>query len=150
MKQKLLAFEFKILGWVLIFAAIILTLFYAFSNLRISLPVFAIYSSFLETKLFTVFTTNFIEELIMLSYLGGFFLVAFSKSRHEQSKDSKLRSIALFKAMIYNTMFLVFCILFIYGNGFMFVLLINLFSTFVFYLLFFQWLKYKKKREQEL
>jgi len=151
MKNKmLLPFQFKIGGWILIVAGIILTIIYASTNLRISMPVLAVYSSYMEAKLFTIFTTNFAEELIMLLYVCGFLLVTFSRCCNEQESDNELRLIAIFKALIYNTIFLAFSILFIYGNGFMLVLVLNLFSTFIFYVLLFAWLKYKRKRAQEL
>ena len=151
MKNKMfLPFQFKIGGWILIVAGIILTIIYASTNLRISMPVLAVYSSYMEAKLFTIFTTNFAEELIMLLYVCGFLLVTFSRCRNEQESDNELRLIAIFKALIYNTIFLAFSILFIYGNGFMLVLVLNLFSTFIFYVLLFAWLKYKRKRAQEL
>ena len=151
MKNKMfLPIQFKIGGWILIVAGIILTIIYASTNLRISIPVLAVYSSYMEAKLFTIFTTNFAEELIMLLYVCGFLFVTFSRCRNEQESDNELRLIAIFKALIYNTIFLAFSILFIYGNGFMLVLVLNLFSTFIFYVLLFAWLKYKRKRAQEL
>lgn len=145
MNSYLLSYRFKIAGWLLVLSGVVLTIVYSSFNFKISLPVLAIYSSYLETKVFTTFTTNFADELILLLYLGGFFLVVFSKSKHELANVSMQRTIALFKAIFYNTLFLAFSILFIYGNGFVFVLIINLFSTFIFYLCFFNWLKMKEE-----
>jgi hypothetical protein len=145
MNTYLLSYHFKIVGWLLILTSVPLTVVYSISNFKISLPVLAIYSSYLETNFFTVFTTNFADELILLLYLSGFFLVVFSKSKHELANASVLRTVALFKAVFYNTLLLALSILFIYGNGFIFVLLINLFSTFIFYLCFFNWYKMKER-----
>jgi len=145
MNTYLLSYRFKIAGWLLILSAAVLTIVYSSFNFKISLPILAIYSSYLETKFFTTFTTNFADELILLLYLSGFFFVVFSKSKHESANVSVLRNTALFKAVFYNTLFLAFSILFIYGNGFVFVLIINLISTFIFYLCFFNWHKMKER-----
>ena len=144
MSTYLLSYRFKIAGWLLILSAAVLTIVYSSFNFKISLPILAIYSSYLETKFFTTFTTNFADELILLLYLSGFFFVVFSKTKHESANVWVLRTTALFKAVFYNTLFLAFSILFIYGNGFVFVLIINLISTFIFYLCFFNWHKMKE------
>ncbi|HRW70443.1 hypothetical protein, partial [Lentimicrobium sp.] len=64
-------------------------------------------------------------------------LVAFSKEKNEQQGFDLIRLKAMFRAVLVNTAFLILSVLFIYGSGFMAVLVANLFTFFVLYLLFF-------------
>jgi hypothetical protein len=145
MNSKLLDYKFKVTGIVMLLAATALTIFYFTMNFRFSIPVFAVFSSFLETKFFTVFTTNFADELILLLFLFGFYLVAFSKEKNEKEFYQQLRVDAFIQAVKYSAAFLLFSILFIYGNGFITMLVINMYAIFVFYLVIFYRLRHKPK-----
>ncbi|PKO98745.1 MAG: hypothetical protein CVU13_08465 [Bacteroidetes bacterium HGW-Bacteroidetes-8] len=120
---------------------LILGSMFAFFNLVINMPVLAVFSSFLEERYFAVFTTNVTDELTLLLILGGMFLIVFSKDRLEEESDElseklfELRSKSMFKALYYNTIFLFFSIIFIYGQGFFWVMIFNLLSVFALYLI---------------
>ena len=144
MNHFLLPYKFKWIGAVLIFMGLVELVFYLWFDFRITLPVFAVFSSFLETKMFTSFRTNIADELIMMTLLAGFFLTVFSKEKKESEILGKLRAEALSKAVLTNVFVLVFSILFIYGNGFFAILLLNLYSVFIFYLIFLNFLKRKE------
>ena len=100
-------------------------------------------SSFVETRLFTTFTTNFADELILLLMVAGSFLSVFSKERKELRRYGLLRFRAAFRALLWNNLVLLFSILFIYGNGFLVVLVLNLFSVNILFQVFFFFLKRK-------
>jgi hypothetical protein len=133
-------FKAKVAGWMLFIAGLILGTLFAFFNLVINFPVLAIFSSFLEEKYFTVFTTNVTDELTLLLILGGMFLVVFSKDHlEENSQESseklfEIRAKSMFKALYYNTILLFFSIIFVFGQGFFWVMILNLLSVFVLYL----------------
>jgi len=141
MNTFLLPYRFKWIGTFLVLAGSVGLICYLWFNFILMLPVFAILSSFLEMKYFTIITTNVADELIMISLLTGFFFIAWSKEKTETEGLSRIRSIALSKAVLSNTVFLLFSILFIYGNGFVAVIFLNLISPFIFYLGFFLYLK---------
>lgn len=122
---------------ILSFAGVLLAVMFTWFDFRLKIPVFAVYSAFLETKMFVVFRTNFSDELTMLTLLTGLALIAFSKEKTEMEGFDLIRMKAMFRAAMVNTAFLFLSLLFIYGSGFMAVLVANLFSFFVFYLLFF-------------
>lgn len=109
------------------------------------MPVFAIYSSFLRTKTFESFRTNFADELILLLLIAGIGLIVFSKEKIEYDTLDTARNKALARAVILNNIFLLFSILFVYGSGFIAILVLNLFSISLFYLFFFYLLKRKEK-----
>lgn len=125
-------------------AGVMLSIFYAMFDFRITLPVFAIYSSFFETKLFTIIQTNIADELILLILLLGFIFVSFSRERNERQNDRILRADALNYALISNAVFLIVAILFVFGQGFITILILNMFSVFVFYLFYFYLFRYKE------
>ncbi len=137
MKNFLFPFPLKFLGLFLTVAGTILAVFYLLFDFRLTLPVFAVFSSFLETKMFVTFRTNFADELILLLLITGFGFLVFSKERQENEILEKVRLNAIFKALYANTVFLLFSVLFIYGGGFMGVLIFNLISVQVFYVVFF-------------
>ena len=145
MKNLLLPYPWKLAGWFLTLSGSVLGVLYTWFDFRFSIPVFAVYSSFLKTKMFETFRTNFADELILLLLIAGLGLMVFSKEKIEFENLDSARTKALVRAVILNNIFLFFCILFVYGSGFIAILVLNLFSLSLFYLLFFYLLKHKAK-----
>ena len=137
MNRLLLPYRWKLAGIFLLMAGTVSAIFYIWFDFRFKVPVFAVYSSFLETKLFSVFRTNFSEELTLLLLISGLSLVMFSKEKNESESLDLIRSRALFKALAVNNILLFLSVLLIYGSGFIAILVINIFSFFIFYLFFF-------------
>lgn len=143
MDSFLRPYKYKWIGAALIFFGLSGLVVFNLFEFQINLPVFAVYSSFFVTKICTVFRTNVADEFIILSLLVGFSLLIFSKEKIENDIVKQLRLKAFFRAMIANMALLIFSTLFIYGNGYLAVLLLNLFSFSIFYLIFFNILKWK-------
>jgi len=142
--NTLLPYKLKIPGFLLLCLGIILSIIYFVYGLRIILPVFAVYSSFLETKIFTTFKTNFGDEIILLSYILGFSLIVFSKEKKELNSYRRLRIEAIIKTIRIYILWMVFSILFVYGNGFVSILILNILLPFIIYLILFHSLKSKE------
>jgi len=143
MKNFLLPYTWKFVGLLLTLCGIVMAGLYIWLDVRIMLPVFAVYSSFLETKIFTSFRTNVADEITLFLLIAGLGLIVFSKEKTETQNLNLARTKAMVKASVANTIFLLFSILFVYGSGFIGVLVINLFSFPIFYLIFFYFLKRK-------
>ena len=143
MDRYLLPYSWKIPGWILVAAGAILTGFYIGTSFRITLPVPVLFSAFMEIKYFTTFRTNVADELVMLTLLAGFFMVVFSKEKHEYPELWAMKGKALFKALYINCIILFISIIFIYGQGFMAMLLLNSFSIFILYIAIFRRMKAK-------
>jgi hypothetical protein len=143
MNGFLLPYRYKWVGAILIFLGLGGLVLFSWSDFRLMLPVFAVYSSFLETKTFAIVQTNVADELIMLFLLAGIFLLAFSKEKMEGENMVRLRSKAIYMALLVNSCLLVFSILFVYGKGFLAALFVNLYSVFLLYLVFLFFLKRK-------
>jgi uncharacterized membrane protein len=91
-----------------------------------------------------VFRTNFADELTLLVLICGLGLIVFSKQKNEWAGLDFIRFKALSLAVIANTVFLLLSVIFVYGSGFMGILVINVISLFVFYLIIFLLIKRKK------
>ena len=145
LKTRLLPYRLKIAGMVLAFAGAISAIIYIFFDFKFKIPVFAVYSSFLSTKYFTSFKTNFFDELTLLLLISGLALIVFTKEKNETEGLDSIRFRAFFRALTANTIFLLLSVIFVYGSGFIAILVVNIFSLFIFYLLFF----YLRKREKK-
>jgi hypothetical protein len=148
MKNLLLPYYFKLIGIFLLVTGIALAIFYIWFDFRFTIPVFAVYSVFLETKIFETFRTNFADELTLLFLICGLGMIVFSRQKTEFAGLDLIRFKALSLAVITNTVFLLLSVIFVYGSGFMGILVINVISLFVFYLTFFFFIKRKKSVEK--
>lgn len=137
MKKLLLPYPWKYAGILLTFCGSVMAILYFCLDFRFKMPVFAIFSAFLETKMFVTFQTNFADELILILLVTGISLVVFSKEKNEMEIPYNKRSDAMFKAILANNILLLLSILFVFGSGFIVVLVFNLISVSVLYLLFF-------------
>lgn len=139
----MLPFKFKLPGYILILTGIVFSILYFTVKFRFEIPVFAVASSYLKTKYFTTFSTNFSDELICLLLLAGFSLVVFSREKTETALVQKIRIKALSGAVLADLAFLLFSVLFIYGSGFLVAIILNLFLPFVLYIVIFNLMKIK-------
>lgn len=133
----LLPHSWRFLAIALLIAGLFFSVLYLLFDFVVKAPVFAVYSAFLETNMFVSFTTNITDELTMTFLLAGLGLFVFSKEKSEDKSLDLLRNRALGLAALVNTAFLLFSVLFVYGTGFIAILVINLFSPLLFYLVFF-------------
>lgn len=113
----------------------------------LTLPVFTVYSSFLETKTFQVITNNILEEIVTLLLLTGLLLINFSKEKTEIELTDNLRFKALISSMFLNTLLMIFSTLFIFGFAFVNVLMINLFSQLLLYQIIFRFLIFRNRNK---
>ena len=141
--QKLLSNKYKIPGIVCITCAFVLAYFYFYYDMRVALPVFAVYSSIPETKIFTIFETNFSEELILLLLITGFSLVVFSEEKSESHCLRAVRIKAVIQTILIYIFWLAFSVMFVFGNGFVSILELNIVLPFIIYLILF----YSKKNK---
>jgi len=149
MKNLLLPYPWKIIGLFLTFFGISLAILYTWFDFKIRIPVFAVFSSFLETRMFVTFKTNFADELILIFLIAGFGLMVFSKERTESEILDSLRIRAFAKAILINNIFLLLSVMFVFGSGFLSILAVNLFSVSVLYLIFFNLLRHNSGKQNQ-
>ncbi|MEZ5070438.1 MAG: hypothetical protein R2751_05600 [Bacteroidales bacterium] len=127
--------RYKVPGQILVGLGIVGTVLYFGFHFRFEIPVLAVISSYLETRYFAVFTTNFTDEAIMLCYLAGFTLWVFSAEKTENEITRTRRLQAWKRGLLTQVVLLGAGILFVYGSTFMALVLLNVFAPFVFFLL---------------
>ncbi len=137
----MLAYKFKIPGMIMVLAGTTLACLYFLIDLRFEVPILAVVSSYMETKFFTVFKTNFADETILLLLLTGLSFWAFSKEKYEDDSICLARKKALKRTILSYTGILFFTVLFIYGGVFIGMLIVNIILPFILYLLFFHILR---------
>ena len=139
----LLPYKCKIPGYALLIAGAVMTYLYFVVNIRLELPVPAIISSFAETKFFTSYKTNVADELLIILLITGFSLIVFSKEKNETVQLRKLMIRSLIRTALTDIFSILFATLFVYGSGFMALIIMNLFLPFIIYLIFFNVAKRK-------
>lgn len=147
MNKLFLPYQWKLAGIVLALTGTLSAIIYMIFDYKFKMPVFAFYSSYLETKIFESFRTNVADELTLILILAGLSLIVFSREKKEHEGMDAMRLKALFRALIVNNLFLLFSIMFIFGTGFIAVLVFNVFSFLLIYLAFFYW-QVKRNRVQ--
>lgn len=131
---------------------ICLSIYILFFNEEIpffTIKVFAIVSEnpFETTRTFSCIKDNITNELCGILFILGALFLAFSKEKHEDEYIGKIRLESLLWATYINYALLLFCILFLYGLSFFNVMMINMVSLLVFFLIRFNLMLYKSKRQ---
>lgn len=141
--------KFKFIGIILCLIGTILGIMRFYFGVKpkfFDVNVFAIYSQYFETNYFKVISNHISEELTALFLITGLLLLCFTKEKNENESLNQLRLKSLVITFYVNTIFLLFSFTFIYGLIFINILVLNLISPFLIYLITFNWLKYKYTR----
>ena len=141
MKNLLLPYTWKFVGLLLTLCGIVMAGFYVWFDVRIMLPVFAVYSSFLETKIFTSFRTNVADEITLLLLIAGLGFIVLSREKIETETTDSIRKKAFVRSLEANSIMLLLAVMFVFGTGFVYAMVFNLISVLVFYLIFFYYFK---------
>ena len=152
----LLPNKYKIIGWFLFIPGLILGLLSFLENVdddTITIPVLSIFNkSFMgsnESELFAIITTGVLSEIIAVAIIIGGLLIALSKERIEDEFTSKLRTDSFVWAMIVNYIILLLATLFIYEMTFFTVLVFNMFTPLIFFIIRYNFLKFKSNSNEE-
>lgn len=151
----LLPYRYKIAGVVLSaigFVLGIMNFYFGFKPDFLDIHVFAVFSKYFQSNYFSVIENNIIEELTGVCIICGLSIIALSKEKYENDTLNFIRLKSFIYAVYTNTVFLLFSLFFIYGLGFVFIMILNLFSVPLIYIGVFYYLKQKtgKKEKQDL
>lgn len=144
--------KFKRIGWfTLIPSAIIglLTLIYNYepSFLDFNVPAIFVDELFsVNKKTFRMVTNNILNEILGVLIIISTFLVAFSKEKSEDEYISKIRFESLAWAVYFNYAILILTLLFIYDFAFLWVMVFNMFTVLLFFIVRFNWQISKLKK----
>ena len=143
--------KFKNIGWIILIPTFIFGLL-AFINgglspefLDFNVPAIFIYEFFGENKLFGIIENNIMDEILLILIIISSILVAFSKEKSEDEYISKIRLESLVWAVYVNYGILLLTILFIYDYAFFNVMIFNMFTILLFFVIRFNWQLLKLK-----
>ena len=146
--QFLLSNRFKIIGWALFIPAVILGIInftkgYDWLSINVTVPALIEEQLMDKTHYFTMVNTNITNTLIGLLFITGGLLVSFSKEKNEDEFIQSLRLTSLSWAVLVNYVLLAFAFAFIYGIAFIQVMIYNMFTTLVIYIIRFNYVLYR-------
>jgi hypothetical protein len=148
MKTKFLLPErFKTIGWILLIPSAIAGLYMLFFNFDLELKfldanVFSIYSN----TFFRLEKQNLTNEIIGIVFLIGSILVAFSREKQEDEFISKIRLESLVWATYINYAILFLCFLFFFEVGFLYVMIFNMFTILIIFIIRFNYILYRSRK----
>ncbi len=153
MKTKLLLpNHFKKPGWIILIPSALLGLFIIISDYEfkfLDMKVFTIYSGsgvFQDSVLFGMIKANLTGTLVGVLFLIGAIFVAFSKEKSEDEFIAKVRLESLLWATYINYGVLIFCFLFFYEFEFLYVMIFNMFTILIFFIIRFYYILYRAKK----
>jgi len=154
----LLPNQCKKIGWFLFipgFILGILQLIFEFKFDWLNIKVFAIYDPYFSfanngftshNLFFHITKTNALDEILGLLLIIGSIFIALSKEKSEDEFISKIRLESLVWATYVNYAILALAILFVFNISFYYVMIFNMFTLLIFFIIRFNWMIYKLKK----
>lgn len=152
-RQFLLPHQFRMAGYLLLCAGTVLTVVRFYYGLKLAvfdLRVFAVYSSFLQTKCFTFIENNFTEEIAGLLLVLGFSCIVFSREKIENDAVALVRLRAFILSLYLYSVFLVLSLLFVFGIAFVKVMILETYLFYIVYIPTFAVLKYRNRKRAQI
>ena len=143
--------KYKKIGWlILIPSAIIglITLILEFepNSLDFNVPALFIDELFGEKHFIGIVSDNVLNENLAVLIIISSLLVAFSKEKSEDEYISKIRLESLVWAVYLNYAILLISFLFIFNMSFLWVMIFNMFTILLFFIIRFNWQISKLKK----
>jgi hypothetical protein len=149
--QLLLPNRLKLIGWFILIPATILGVISTFTTLEPSWLNFNVFSIFCgevldKTAYFGFEKANIANTLIGAGFIVGAMFVGFSKEKREDEFISKLRLSSLLWAVWVNYALLFLAFIFIYGLAFLTVMVYNMFTVLIIFIVRFNYMLYKNSK----
>jgi hypothetical protein len=144
--------KYKKIGWLILIPSAIIglsTLIYEYepSFLDFNVPAIFVDELFsVNKKTFRMVTNNILNEILGVLIIISSLLVAFSKEKSEDEYISKIRFESLAWAVYFNYAILTLTLLFIYDLAFLWVMVFNMFTVLLFFIVRFNWQISKLKK----
>ena len=154
MKSRFLfSHKYKPLGWVLFVIGFILGVILTLNNFEFPKWEMSVFPLISEEKgaltlnpIFEWSTNNIADELASILIILGGILVSFSKTKDEDEYISKIRTESLIWATYVNYIVLILAILFVFDFSFFNVMIYNMFTMLLFFMVRFHYVLYKTKK----
>lgn len=140
----LFANKYKKIGWILLVPSAILGLMTLISDyepefLDFNVPAIFVDGLFTEKHFFGFIANNVLNEIFGVLTIVGCIMVAFSKEKSEDEYISKIRLESLVWAVYVNYAILLIAFLFIFDLSFLWVMIFNMFTILLFFIIRFNW-----------
>ena len=141
--------KFKTIGWVLFVPSLVTFILTSIFSIDIdkylNIKVFAIYEETMGGKpsFFRIIEDSFSYELITILIIVGGLFICFSKLKNEDEYISKIRYESLVWATYFNYFLILFFTLFLYGMSFLNVIVYNVYTVLIFFMIRFHYMIYK-------
>ena len=155
----LLSHKYKSIGWPLFVIFFSIGIFQFFSNWEpefLDVNVISLFPSdfnFSSEKgggnIITLEKNNIADEICAFFMLIGALLLMFSKEKDEDEFVMRIRLNSIMTAVFINALIILFSVVFLYDFMFFYIMTLNLFSVFLIYIIRFEWVLHKKRREVE-
>jgi hypothetical protein len=146
--KLLLPNRFKKIGWLLLIPATIAGIFVSlqgYDSFQITIKTFALLNTQIlgSREFFSIIETDITNTLVGVLFISGALLVGFSKEKNEDEYIANLRLTSLIWAVAVNYLLLLFCFLFVFGAAFLTVMVYNMFTVLIIFIVRFNYLIYK-------
>lgn len=150
----LLPNHFKRIGWLIFVPISIIGILWLIFNSDMDLTilnckVFAIVSNqglFNEADLFAVIENDISDEIIGILFIISSVFIVFSKEQNEDEYIRKIRLDSLVWSIYVNYAILILAMVFVYDLPFFWVLVFNMFTVLIFFIIRYNWAMYKFKK----
>ncbi|SFT45788.1 hypothetical protein SAMN05216474_0673 [Lishizhenia tianjinensis] len=149
----LLPHSFKKIGLILIIPSLLLGILGLFLDFKIDALTLEVPALFADNFLapgkdnFRFITNNLTDELAAIVFLLGAIFIAFSREKTEDEFITKIRLESLVWAVYINYGILFLCFLFIYNFSFLNVMIYNLFTVLIIFILRYYWKLFLLKKQ---
>ena len=150
--KLLLPHKYKALGWYILIPSTIIgiiLLISEFQTFSLETKVFALMNEELleNTTYFSIISKNIVPTAIGVLFIIGALLVSFSKEKLEDEFIAEIRQSSLLWAVLVNYILLLLAFVFIYGLAFMNVMIYNMFTILIIFIIRFNYILYKSSKE---
>lgn len=153
----LLPNRFKTIGWIIFVPSFILGILWL-CNIRFEIqsPVFTIWSqslidannSLINTNtFFHIFTKDIYNDIVAVSLLNSLLMLTFVREKNEDEYISKIRLDSLIWATLINFLLLLLAIIFVFKEAFTKVMIFNMFTILILFIIRFNLVLYMNKRQ---
>lgn len=141
--------KYKNVGLLLFFPSAIIGLFALVNDYQPNWLDFNVPTLFIDKnikELFGFTDNNILNEILAVLIIISSLLVSFSKEKIEDEYISKLRLESLVWAVYINYGILLFAFIFIHDISFLWIMIFNMFTVLLFFMVRFNWLIFKIKK----
>jgi len=149
--KLLLPNRFKGIGWFLFIPSTIVGVMISLTGFEarwLKTIVFAIFNDEMmgKSQSFSLIETNVTNTVVGILFIVGAVFVGFSKEKREDEFIAKLRLSSLLWAVWVNYVLLLLAFLFVYGTAFLTVMIYNMFTVMIIFIVRFNYIFHKNSK----